>query len=157
MARAGEVLAPGRPDEAAQWIDVLDLARWLVLVARTRVAGVFDGIGPCTTRAEFLAGVAAGVGNDNPELTWVDQAFLLEHEVNPWAGPRSLPLWLPLPEYGGFLTRDVSASLAAGLICRDVADSAQSTLAWLGAQTSKGSGLTAAEETELLNAWHASK
>jgi hypothetical protein len=108
-------------------------------------------------RADFLAGVAAGVGVAHPELTWVDQAFLVENEVEPWAGPRSLPLWLPLPEYGGFLTRDVSASLAAGLICRDVADSARATLEDQSARKTQPGGLTADEETELLTAWGAAR
>ena len=151
MARGGEVLAPGSPNDPVQWIDVRDLAEWLVSAARTRVNGIFDGICPSVPRSEFLAGVAAGVGVTHPELTWVDQAFLVENEVEPWAGPRSLPLWLPLPEYGGFLARDVSASLAAGLICRDVADSAHATLE----DQAQPGGLTAAEETELLTAWHA--
>ena len=97
-ARAGAARRPGAVDRCARlWRE------WLVSAARTRVSGVFDGIGAPVTRADFLAGVAAGVGVTHPELTWVDQTFLVENEVEPWAGPRSLPLWLPLPEYRWFL------------------------------------------------------
>ena len=44
MARGGEVLAPGSPGDPVQWVDVRDLAEWLVSAARTRLSGVFDGI-----------------------------------------------------------------------------------------------------------------
>jgi len=160
LARGGEVLAPGRPDDLAQWVDVRDLAAWLVSAAESGLGGVYDGIGAPVPFAEFLASVSRGVATP-ARLTWVEQEFLTEHEVRPWAGRRSLPLWLPLPEYGGFLSRDVSASLAAGLVTRDLAATAADTLAWLRSEpdrdTSSWPGLTADEESELLTAWHVSR
>jgi 2'-hydroxyisoflavone reductase len=161
FARGGTVLAPGAPDDPVQWIDVRDLAAWLVDVARTRVAGIFDGICPPVGRGAFLAGVAAGADVEHPDIVWVDGQFLLDHEVNPWAGPRSLPLWLPLPEYAGFLSRDVSASVAAGLSPRDVADTSRATLAWLRdhppAESARTAGLTPSDEQTLLSAWQAAQ
>jgi len=156
LARGGEVLAPGAPAESVQWVDVRDLADWLVMAGETGLAAVLDGIGAPTSRVDFLTGIARGLGVP-AELTWVDQEFLTAHEVRPWAGPRSLPLWLPVPEYGGFLTRDVSASLAAGLRTRDVAETARDTLAWVrDAQpdSTDWPGLTPDDEAELLAAWH---
>jgi hypothetical protein len=78
-------------------------------------------------------------------------------------GERSLPLWLPLPEYAGFATRDVGATLAAGLRTRDVAETARDTLVWLRTipdadrpfAPGRTAGLTPDEEAELLAAWHA--
>lgn len=157
LARGGEVLAPGSPDDPVQVIDVRDLAAWIVRAAEEGVAGTFDGVGPVMTRADFLARIAAGVGVE-PRLTWVDQAFVVERGVEPWMGPRSLPLWLPLPEYAGFMTRDDSPSVAAGLVTRDLADTARDTLAWERAVDGSHkliAGLTAEEEAELLRAWHA--
>ena len=153
LARGGPVLAPGAPDELVQFIDVRDLAGWLVHAAEHAVVGVYDGIGAPLPRAEFLAGVAAGVGTD-PELVWVGQPELERQEVAPWAGPRSLPLWLPLPAYGGFMTRDVTASLAAGLRTRPVAQTAADTLAWYtqAGAPALGCGLTAQEEVAVLTA-----
>jgi hypothetical protein len=154
LARGGEVLAPGRPDEPVQYVDVRDLAAWLVDAARTGLAGTFDGIGAPVSREHLLTRVAAGVGAP-VALTWVDQVFLLDAGVRPWAGPRSLPLWLPVPAYAGFMSRDVSASLAAGLRTRDVADTARDTLAWLDglAEPPADAGLTSADEAELLARW----
>lgn len=158
LARGGEVLVPGRPEDRVQWVDVRDLAQWLVHAAGTGLAGVNDGIGAPVGRGEFLAGVSRGVAG-TAELTWVDQEFLVAHEVRPWMGQRALPMWLPLPEYAGFMSRDVSASLAAGLTTRDVAETARDTLAWLSlvpdADRADLPGLSAGEESALLAAWHA--
>jgi hypothetical protein len=129
----------------------------LVAAARDGVNGVFDGIAPPMARIDFLTAVAAGVGRPRPELTWVDQAFLEERGIEPWAGPNSLPLWLPLPDYAGFMARDVSATVAAGLPVRDLRDTARDTLDWYrmaGASPLRG-GLAADQESAALAAWHA--
>ncbi|GAA5182933.1 SDR family oxidoreductase [Rugosimonospora acidiphila] len=157
LARGGEVLAPGSPDDLVQYVDVRDLAAWLVDGTDAGLSGVYDGVGTPMPRGEFLARISAAVGRPDARLTWVDQEFLAEHEVNPWAGPRSLPLWLPLPEYAGFLTRDVGAALAAGLTTRDLEETASDTLSWYAGsgEPALSSGLTPEEETALLLAWHA--
>jgi 2'-hydroxyisoflavone reductase len=155
-ARGGEVLAPGAPGDAVQLVDVRDLAEWIVAAAGTGLAGAFDGIGAPMTRQEFHAGLAEGAGVPS-RLTWVTQEFLLEREVAPWNGPRSLPFWLPLPQYAGFMARDVTASLAAGLRTRPLAQTVRDTLAAIGDTThiDTKSGLGIDEETELLQEWRA--
>ena len=75
LAQGGEVLAPGRPDDDVQWVDVRDLAAWLVHASETGLTGTYDGIGAPVPRSQFLAAVAEGVGV-TPRLTWVDQDFL---------------------------------------------------------------------------------
>ncbi|MEV0456934.1 NAD-dependent epimerase/dehydratase family protein [Catellatospora methionotrophica] len=156
LAEGGEVLAPGGPGDAMQWIDVRDLAAWLVQVAEQRLSGAYDGIGAPIDRAAFLAGIASGVAA-TPELTWVDQDFLVAQGVEPWAGERSLPMWLPLPEYAGFMSRDVSDALAAGLSPRPLADTARDTLAWLatGPTRKRWAGITRDDEATLLATWQA--
>ena len=74
------MLAPGTPDDLVQVIDVRDLAAWLLDLAESRTTGAFDAVGRPVPFGDLLAGVAAGVGTE-PELTWVDQDFLEEHEV----------------------------------------------------------------------------
>jgi nucleoside-diphosphate-sugar epimerase len=154
LARGGEVLAPGSPEDAVQFIDVRDLAQWIVHAAETRLTGIYDGIGPIRARGEFLAECASAL-DASCTFIWVDRAFLEARDVRRWAGPRSLPMWLPLPDFAGFLTRDTSPARAAGLTTRPVAVTARDTLHWLNASNGPVIGLTADEERDVLAAWHA--
>ncbi|MEJ7832377.1 MAG: epimerase [Nocardioides sp.] len=149
-ADGDEVLAPGSPDDVVQIIDVRDLASWIVDSAETRRTGVYDGIGPAMPIAGLLAQAAAGAGV-RPRLTWVPQEFLEQQEVEPWAGDRSVPLWLPRPAYDGMLSHDVTPSIEAGLSIRPVSDTTRDTLAWLReTPDAEVTGLTRDEERELL-------
>jgi nucleoside-diphosphate-sugar epimerase len=156
LARGGEVLVPGTPDDAMQLIDVRDLARWIVRAAQSRLTGTFDAIGPSFTRGEFLAQCAAGVGT-SCTFIWAGRAFLESRDIRRWSGPRSLPLWLPLPEFAGFATRDTSPAREAGLTVRPLSETARDTLAWARAGRAAVTGLTADEESAALTAWHASR
>lgn len=151
-----EVLAPGRPEDTVQVIDVRDLAVWIVDSAEARRTGDFDGIGPVTTIGDLLAEAAAGV-DASPSFTWVPQEFLTEREVQPWAGPGSVPLWLPRPEYDGMLAHDWRPSRDAGLAVRPIGETTRDTLAWLRATPDAAAGgITREEERTLLDAWAAS-
>jgi len=154
LARGGDVLAPGTPDDAVQFIDVRDLAQWIVRAAGAGLTGIYDGIGPTHTRGALLSECAAALGS-SCTFTWVDRAFLEQHDVRRWAGPRSLPLWLPLPDYAGFATRDTTPARKAGLNVRAVSETARDTLDWLRSSNGPVVGLQPEEEREVLAAWHA--
>ena len=148
LARGGEVLAPGSPDDVVQVIDVRDLASWLLDAAAARTTGVFDAVGETMPIATLLDQVAAGVGAE-PSYTWVESDFLASQEVAPWAGEGSIPLWLPRPEYDGMMSHDAQPAIDAGLRLRPVADTARDTLG------ETAIGITAEREAEVLAAWHA--
>ncbi|MCD4533290.1 epimerase [Nocardioides sp. cx-169] len=153
LAHGGEVLAPGAPHDTVQVIDVRDLASWLVAAIEAGTTGDYDAVGPAQPLADALAAVAAGVGAA-PQWTWVDQGFLAEQGVEPWAGPDAVPLWLPRPEYDGMLAHDVTPSLAAGLRPRPLAETAADTLAWLrSAPDAPVTGIDRDREAEVLAAW----
>ena len=154
LRRGGEVLVAGTAEDPVQFIDVRDLARWIVLAAETRLIGTFDGIGPPVTKGRFLGDCAEGVGA-SCRYTWVDRAFMDAQGIAPWSGPRSLPMWLPLPDYAGFVTRDAAMALAAGLSVRGLPDTARDTLLWSRSSDAPMTGLTAEEESAALEAWHA--
>ena len=149
LSRGGEVLAPGRPEDVVQVIDVRDLAAWLLDLAGERTTGTYDAVGAPVAFGDLLAQVAAGVGDPDPRLTWVDSAFLEEQGVQPWAGEGSLPLWLPRPEHDGMLAHDPGPALAAGLRLRSAAETAP------GCLESPVTALTPEREAEVLAAWHA--
>jgi 2'-hydroxyisoflavone reductase len=149
LARGGEVLAPGRPDDVVQVIDVRDLAAWLLDLAETRTTGTYDAVGLPIPLGELLAHTAAGVGATYPRLTWVDSEFLEAQGVVPWTGEGSLPLWLPRPEYDGMLAHDPGPAVAAGLRLRPLAETAPDCL------DSPVTALSSEREAEVLAAWHA--
>lgn len=150
-AAAGEaVVAPGSPADLVQVLDVRDLAAWLVALAERRHTGTLDAVGPALPVAEVLAATARGVGAE-PALRWWPRERLEAHGVQPWMGPRSLPLWLPRPELDTMMTHDAGAAADAGLRCRPIEHTARDVLAWLReTPDAVRTGLTPQEEQELL-------
>ena len=163
--RGGEVLAPGTPDDPAQFIDSRDLAEFMVRLAEGKVLGTFNATGPAkpTTMAEVLYGIKA-VTTSGASFTWVPSDFLASQGVRGW---RHMPIWLP-PNgpTAGFLRRSVAKALAAGLTFRPLAVTAKDTLDWHKTRpaeeqkaTLEGAvaGIPPAKEAEVLAAWKVSR
>jgi nucleoside-diphosphate-sugar epimerase len=147
-----QVLVPtlGAP---SQVIDVEDLAMWLVTTAEERISGTYNAVGDQTTIADVVEASATAAGR-SPELVEADDAWLAEQEVEPWAGPESLPLWLPAEEYAGFATRRNDAARRSGLLLRPLEETVRSALRWereLGLDRDRRAGLTPARERDLLD------
>jgi nucleoside-diphosphate-sugar epimerase len=137
---------------ATQVIDVEDLAAWLVRAAENRTAGVFNATGDATNLRAVLDASAVAAGRA-PELVEVPHTWLEEQQVAPWSGPESLPLWLPEPEYSGFMTRRNAAAKDAGLALRPLEETVAATLRWekeLGLDRERRAGLSRSREAALL-------
>jgi 2'-hydroxyisoflavone reductase len=159
----GEILAPDKPDDPCQFIDVRDLAEFSVRLAEARALGTYNVIGPekPLTIAEMLYGVKAITATPG-RFTWVPWAFLQEQGIRPW---RHMTVWQP--PYGataGYQRRSAAKAIAAGLTFRSLADTARTTLDWHRTRpqaeqdaTLRGAinGLDMKREEEVLAAWHA--
>jgi 2'-hydroxyisoflavone reductase len=147
LAEGGDVLAPGEPSAAVQFIDARDLAAWLVREAEHGPGGVFNATGPAEpmTIGALLdeANDAVGAG---ARLVWTDGQRLLDAEVQPWT---ELPLWLP-DEFDGMLRADNTRAIAAGLTFRPVRDIVLDTLAWSREAGEQRPTLSREKERELL-------
>ncbi len=118
----------------------------------TRTGGVVNAMGPMHTLADLYTACAATVGHQVTGVE-VSDAWLQEQEVTPWMGDDSLSLWLPQPDYAGFMARDRSAADRLGLSHRPLLESVRATLAWereRGLDRPRRSGLTPAGEAALL-------
>ena len=149
----GAVLVPDT-ELATQVVDVRDLASFLVRAGTTGATGVVNVSGPVLPLATHLD-TARSVAGHTGRPVGVAQEWLVEHEVQPWSGPRSLPLWLPLPGYAGFMARDTAAAEALGLRTRPLAQTLADTLEWEllhGPGRRRKAGLSPADEAELLAA-----
>jgi 2'-hydroxyisoflavone reductase len=149
----GSVLIPDSAT-SVQLIDVRDLASWLVESAIARTHGTFDVTGPPTPLTDMLRTARTVAGHTGPVVR-VPSAWLVEHGVETWMGPRSLPLWLADdPDWAAFSDRDSARARAAGLRTRPLEQTLADTLAWeltRDPDRPRTAGLTAAEEQALLS------
>lgn len=93
IARGGPVLAPGPRDLPLQYIDVRDLAAWLLDAAHSGLGGAYNLVSPPghTTTGELL-GACAAVTGSGAELRWTEPEKVLAAGIEPWS---ELPVWLP--------------------------------------------------------------
>ena len=152
IAAGGEVLAPDRPERGVQFIDVRDLAAWIIEMAAERRTGTFNATGP-DHKLEMgrLLEACEAVGGD-AELIWVSEDFLEEKGVEPFT---DLPLWLPR-EYAALQDIDCGKAIEAGLTFRPLSETIEDVLEWDRAtpRVGDGCGPEAPErEQELLRAW----
>jgi 2'-hydroxyisoflavone reductase len=158
VARGGEVLVPGTV-QPVQLVDVRDLARWTVELAERRLVGTFHATAPPIPFPELLDACVVASGSD-ARLVAVDEDFLLEQGVEPFA---DLPLWLALghnPDWRGFFLADVAKAVAHGLTFRRLKETAADILA--SGDEAPGvkfgvdvppAGMDPVREAEVLEAW----
>ncbi len=150
-AGRGDVLTPTTAKRYVQIIDVADLARWIVEAGAKQVTGVINAVGDSHTLDEFFA-TTASICDFRGDLVAVSDEWLLEHDVKYWAGPRSLPLWLP-PEHTAFAQRSNAAFRTTGGVSRPLTDTIARTVKderTRGISRHRRSGLTRDEEETLL-------
>ncbi|MEU8298526.1 NAD-dependent epimerase/dehydratase family protein [Micromonospora sp. NPDC048909] len=131
IARGGDVLAPGPVDLPLQYIDVRDLAAWLLDAGAWGRGGAFNVVSRTghATMAELLDACVAVTGSD-ARLRWTAPEPILAAGVVPW---NDLPIWVPLGhEYRWLQERDVERAHTAGLTCRPLAETVTDTWRWLG-------------------------
>ncbi|WIE75886.1 NAD-dependent epimerase/dehydratase family protein [Curtobacterium sp. MCSS17_007] len=168
----GAVLVPAADDGSPSThptsvVDVRDLAAWLLRQATARDAAAASGpvnvtgeavpLGAllATARAVALrATTAEHTAQDGVPTVPVSDAWLAEHDVAPWSGPRSLPLWLPDADWQGLSDRSNARARATGLTLRPLAETLADTLRWEAGRPEHphGAGLTDVEHDALVSA-----
>jgi len=146
----GRVLIPDAPDVPVQVLDVRDLAAWLVRAAERGAAGIANAGGPTHTFGEHLEAVRMATGFAG---SWdaAGEEWLAAHDVEPWMGPRSLPLWLPA-ESIALNAHDLSRAASLGLRTRPLSETLTDTLAWeLAEPGERRAGLSDDDERALLD------
>ncbi|MHB8799825.1 MAG: SDR family oxidoreductase [Thermoanaerobaculia bacterium] len=129
VARGGEVLAPGTPDDPVQFVDVRDLASWTVEMIGRRRTGVFNATGPREplTFGPMLAACREASGAQ-ATFTWVDAKTLEELKIAPWS---DMPCWVPpFGETAGSRRVNNGKAVGEGLTFRPIVETARDTLAW---------------------------
>ncbi len=156
VAMGGDVLAPGTPDMRVQFIDARDQANWILQMAEARKAGIYNVTGPAEplTMGELLD-TCKDVTGSNASFTWIEDDFLLDHEVAPFS---ELPLWIP-ETYNGLQAMNIDKALADGLTFRPLTETIRDTLQWNAKRTGADSGakpragMMRDRENKLLTEW----
>jgi nucleoside-diphosphate-sugar epimerase len=147
VARGGEVAAPAPPDERVQFIDVRDLAEWLVGLCERRESGTFNAVNEGVSWADLLE-TCRDVSDADARFVWIDGEFLLEQDIEQWMG---LPMWIHDEEDKGLHRADVSRATSSELGFRPLTDTVRATLEL--AEPTQEAGLSPEREAALLEAW----
>jgi 2'-hydroxyisoflavone reductase len=159
VARGGEVLSPGDGEDPVQFIDVRDLAAFILGLVEQQAVGTFNATGPVhTLTMRQLLEACRTASGAQATFTWVDTPWLVDQQkVMPWS---DMPVWIPrMAEERGMAKVSNARALEHGLTVRPTVDTARDTLAWFRTlpperQQKLHAGLTAERERELLSAWH---
>jgi len=159
LARGGEVLAPGKRDDPVAFIDVRDLAEFMVKLVEESRTGIYNVVGPRApmTSREFYERARAAI---NPSATMVyveDYDFLDAQKID-----SSVP-WVKLKDkdFGHQSIRNAKV-IAAGLGFRPVEQTLKDTLAWWPSvpearRTKPRFAISEEVEARALAAWKARK
>lgn len=127
LEKGGDIIIPGNSKEVVQYIDVRDLAEWMIRLLENKTAGKYNGSGPgfnMTTNA-FIHGIHANFNSPVNYIQIDDMDFLKENEIigiQPWV--------IQLPEYAGMSQTDNTRSIKSGLQFRTLSDTVAATKEW---------------------------
>lgn len=152
FARGGDVLAPAPPQARIQFIDVRDVAAFIVGLIERDAESDYNVTSPQGMHTmQSLLETCADVVRTPSHICWADPAKLLECGVASWM---DLPLWIPESDgLPGFLNANVRKALSAALRIRPLRQTVVDTLAWAQTRPSDRrpkAGLTADREHAVL-------
>ncbi|MCX5242536.1 NAD-dependent epimerase/dehydratase family protein [Streptomyces prunicolor] len=131
VARGGPVLAPGPRDLALQYVDVRDLAEWLLGAVERGLSGPCNLMSPQGHASMgSLLDACVRVAGGAAELRWTSPEVVLGAGIEPWT---QLPVWVPPGSegYDALHSADVSRAVGTGLTCRSVEETVADTWEWL--------------------------
>jgi nucleoside-diphosphate-sugar epimerase len=133
LEKGGQVLAAAPADTPLQYLDVRDLAGWMLRSAERGLSGAFTVTGPpgAITLGDLLSTALEVTGFDT-ELVWAPPEQLLEHGL-----PLGMEFGIRMPDGSapsGMHDADISAALAEGLTTRPLSQTLADTWAWLQAE-----------------------
>lgn len=130
LERGGEILSPGNPLQPVQFVDVRDVAEWIVRMAESGETGTYNALGPdyLMSMCEMLGGIR-GIFSSPSRLNWVAIPWIrgqdiVSSELLDW------DIWR-------FCTEDAISSAKAcakGLVFRPLSTTATDVLNWYKAQ-----------------------
>jgi 2'-hydroxyisoflavone reductase len=147
VARGGQLAAPAPPEERVQFIDVRDLANWMVGLCERSDGGELNAVNEGVSWSDLLK-TCRDVSSSDASFVWIHGRFLLEQGIEQWMG---LPMWIEDEADKGLHRADISRATETGLTHRPLAETVGATLEL--AETTDTAGLSPEREAALLEAW----
>jgi 2'-hydroxyisoflavone reductase len=124
----GVMIVPGAPTDPIQFIDVRDVADWIVHCLEENILGVYNVTGPAKplSMQAMVEGVRTGTASQ-VQFVWIDNHFLEAHGVQ----EGQFPLYDPPEGASAGLHRcNCARALARGLVFRPLPETARACLDW---------------------------
>jgi 2'-hydroxyisoflavone reductase len=160
VSKGGEMLAPNKPTDPFQYIDVRDLADFIRTCVEKRVGGQYNLCTPpgFVTIGSLLDTSKRVTGADT-KFTWASARFLEDNEIiGEKATGNFMPIWLAEDnEDAGILSCASKRAEKKGLRFRTLETTVRETLAWQKSRPEDKqklrAGLSMEKEAELLAKW----
>ncbi len=161
--RGGDIMIPGKDEDRVQYIDVRDVAEWMIRLAEQKTAGTFNASGPSKTQTMMsFAKEAKGAFDVESKLVQVDDYEFLKKQNIPYL----VPWILPEGKNYGSARIDNKKAIKSGLKFRDLNTSVREIQEWWVSDTMSQSkrdkfeqkpGSILLREKDILSAWAAYK
>ena len=159
MSRGGEILVPGRASDHVQFIDIRDMAGFMIRLIENKTAGTFNGVGPISEMGlhEFIYGVKACFSVESMLTMIEDYDFLEANNVT-----YSIPWVMANEDHLGSSKVNNSHSIAHGLTFRPMAQTIMDIYEWWNSEAVtderrealvSGERSLMAREAAVLEAW----
>lgn len=127
LSQGGKTLVPGKTGDPVQYIDVRDVADWMIRLIEAKTAGVFNAVGPAESQDMYTFVEKASAAFDvDTELIQIDDYDFLKANKIPYLIP-----WI-LPEGNNWGSARVSNrhAIDKGLNFRPLTDTLRDTYDW---------------------------
>ena len=163
LSRGGEVLVPGHPNDPVQYLDVRDVAQWMIRLIEQRKTGTYNAVGPAspTGMMAFIHGAHAAFSSPVSYVNIADYEFLMKHNV-----PYAVPWIMPTGNNVGTALISNKHSILNGLIFTPLAQSCRDIYEWWNSDViteerrqkmTNGEKSLMAREAKIIEAWKNTK
>jgi len=127
LAKGGDVIIPGKKEDPVQFIDVRDIAEWMIRLIENKTAGTFNGVGPASymSMAAFAYGAHAAFSSKVNFIHIDDYDFLNSHRLSYQA-----PWIMEMEKYHGISHVNNDLSINNGLTYRPLSKTVIDTHNW---------------------------
>lgn len=127
LSRGGEVMVPGRSEDPVQYIDVRDVAAFMIKLIESRTTGTFNAVGPASATGmhAFVYGAHAAFNSAASFVMIPDYKFLNQHNVTD-----AIPWIMPTGDNAGSALVNNQLGIANGLSFTPLATSSQDICEW---------------------------